>query len=87
MTSKRHITAAEARRNFADAINQVRYGFEHLVVTRHGKPVAALISPESLAILEAFERLMDMEEVWDALNEVEVDGTVKWGELKKEIGL
>ncbi len=49
------ITAAEARKQFSDVINRAAYGRERIVVTRRGKPVAAIIPPEDLALLEGIE--------------------------------
>lgn len=36
------MTAEEARRNFAELLNKVRYQGKSIVITRHGKPVAKL---------------------------------------------
>jgi prevent-host-death family protein len=47
------VTASEARDSFADLVNRVEYGGERIVVTRHGRPIAALISAADLASLEA----------------------------------
>ena len=49
------ITAAEAREQFSDVINRAAYGRERIVVTRRGKPVAAMVPPEDLALLEEIE--------------------------------
>ena len=47
------IPMTEARARLADLANRAVYGGEHLVLTRHGKPFAALISAQDLARLEA----------------------------------
>ncbi|MFJ6215034.1 type II toxin-antitoxin system Phd/YefM family antitoxin [Streptomyces sp. NPDC092296] len=39
------MTAEEARRNFADLLNQVRYQNKTVLITRHGKPVAVIGPP------------------------------------------
>ncbi|MGI5169545.1 type II toxin-antitoxin system Phd/YefM family antitoxin [Spirillospora sp. CA-253888] len=41
----------EARKVLADLINRVVYGGEEVVLTRHGKTVGALVSPEDLELL------------------------------------
>ncbi|MEV4256322.1 type II toxin-antitoxin system Phd/YefM family antitoxin [Spirillospora sp. NPDC049652] len=41
----------EARKVLADLINRVVYAGEEVVLTRHGKTVAALVSPEELEVL------------------------------------
>ncbi|MCP2342646.1 type II toxin-antitoxin system Phd/YefM family antitoxin [Actinomadura rupiterrae] len=45
------IPVTEARKVLADLINRVVYGGEEVVLTRHGKTVAALVSPEELEVL------------------------------------
>lgn len=50
------LTVAEARRTFGDVISKVGYGGKRIVVQRHGKPVAAVISFEDMQKLEEFER-------------------------------
>lgn len=37
------ITAEEARRNFADLLNEVGFQGEEVLITRHGKPIAKLV--------------------------------------------
>ncbi|MFD8620474.1 type II toxin-antitoxin system Phd/YefM family antitoxin [Streptomyces sp. NPDC059513] len=48
------IPVTQARAELADLINRVVYGGERVVVTRHGKPLVALVSA---ADLERLERL------------------------------
>jgi prevent-host-death family protein len=46
------IPVTQARAEFADLINRVVYGGERVVVTRHGKPIVALVAPADLERLE-----------------------------------
>ncbi|MFI8189502.1 type II toxin-antitoxin system Phd/YefM family antitoxin [Streptomyces sp. NPDC085946] len=46
------IPVTQARAELADLINQVVYGGERVVVTRHGKPLVALVSADDLRRLE-----------------------------------
>jgi prevent-host-death family protein len=46
------VPVTQARAEFADLVNRVVYGGERVVVTRHGKPIVALVSAEDLARLE-----------------------------------
>ncbi|WP_306211865.1 type II toxin-antitoxin system Phd/YefM family antitoxin [Actinoplanes sp. RD1] len=48
------VPVTQARAEFADLINRASYGGERIVIARHGKPIAALISA---ADLERLERL------------------------------
>jgi prevent-host-death family protein len=47
------IPVTQARAELADLINRVVYGGERVVVTRHGKPLVALVSASDLERLEA----------------------------------
>ncbi len=49
------IPVTQARAELADLINQVVYGGERVVVTRHGKPLVALVSAADLERLEALD--------------------------------
>jgi prevent-host-death family protein len=46
----------QARDELADLVSRVAYGHERIILTRHAKPVACLVSPEDLARLEELER-------------------------------
>lgn len=52
------IPVTQARAELADLINRVVYGGERVVVTRHGKPLVALVSAADLQRLEE-ERAAD----------------------------
>ncbi|MEV0095455.1 type II toxin-antitoxin system Phd/YefM family antitoxin [Streptomyces sp. NPDC050738] len=47
------IPVTQARAELADLINRVVYGGERVVVTRHGKPLIALVSAADLERLES----------------------------------
>ncbi|MET9926124.1 MULTISPECIES: type II toxin-antitoxin system Phd/YefM family antitoxin [unclassified Streptomyces] len=49
------IPVTQARAELADLINRVVYGGERVVVTRHGKPLVALVSAADLERLEGLE--------------------------------
>ena len=46
----------QARDELADLVSRVADGRERIILTRHSKPVACLVSPEDLARLEEAER-------------------------------
>jgi len=48
----RMMTTVEARDNFSDMINQAAYGQQRIVLTRRGKPLAAVISISELEKLQ-----------------------------------
>lgn len=64
------VPVTQARAQIADLVNRVVYGAERVVLTRHGKPIAGLVSAEDLDRLEQLDRL-------DALDDL--DGEAEAG--------
>lgn len=60
------VPVTQARAELADLINRVVYGGEQVVLTRHGKPLVALVSAADL------QRLRDL----DTVDEEQVISTV-----------
>ncbi|MFD5228597.1 type II toxin-antitoxin system Phd/YefM family antitoxin [Streptomyces collinus] len=56
------IPVTQARAELADLINRVVYGGERVVVTRHGKPLVALVSADDLRRLEETQELAESAE-------------------------
>ncbi|QLH20015.1 type II toxin-antitoxin system Phd/YefM family antitoxin [Streptomyces sp. Rer75] len=56
------IPVTQARAELADLINRVVYGGERVVLTRHGKPLVALVSSADLQRLDAVEAEAEAEE-------------------------
>ncbi|MFF1273402.1 type II toxin-antitoxin system Phd/YefM family antitoxin [Streptomyces marokkonensis] len=56
------IPVTRARAELADLINRVVYGGERVVVTRHGKPLVALVSADDLRRLEELQQQESAEE-------------------------
>ena len=50
------IPVTQARAEFADLVNRVVYGGERVVLTRHGKPLVALVPAADLDRLEDAEQ-------------------------------
>ncbi len=46
------IPVTEARAQFSELINRVGFGKEIIVLTRHGKPLVALVPAETLPVSE-----------------------------------
>jgi prevent-host-death family protein len=53
-------TMTEANKKTAEMVNEARYGHQPVLITDHGKPAAALISPELLARYQALEDAADL---------------------------
>ena len=48
-------SASQVREKFAESLNRVVFGGERVILERHGKAVAALISIQDLRRLESIE--------------------------------
>jgi prevent-host-death family protein len=81
------VSAAEARSEFSDIINRASFGKERVVLTRHGKELAAVVPIEDLELLERLEDRLDMEDARAALKDVKKKGTVSWDKIKADLGL
>lgn len=49
------VTVSEARERLADLLGQVEHGREQVTITRHGRPVAVIVTMEDLAFMESAE--------------------------------
>ena len=70
------ITVATAKNQFSDLLRRAEYGGERVVVERHGKPVAVIVSTDDLKRLEALEEAEDVREARHALKEAAEHGTI-----------
>ena len=80
------ITTSKARKEFSDVLKGAKKG-QRFLLERHNKGVAAIVSVEDLAILQAIEDRRDGEAAREALAEIEERGTVPWEQVKAELGL
>jgi prevent-host-death family protein len=79
------ISTADARKNFADLVNQVAYGNEPIVLTRRGQEIAALVSIEEFKLLQQIEDFIDIEDAKKAL--AEPGDNISAQEVWKQLGL
>ena len=79
------ISAADARKKFANIINRVAYGKESFVLTRRGEALAAIVSMEDLKLLQEVEEQMDIDDAWTARNEP--GENISWEKLREELEL
>lgn len=78
------IAASRLRTTISDLLDRVVHHGERIAVERYGKPVAALVSPEDLKLLEAIENRMDLDAAREALRE---PGRRSWDEIRAELAL
>ena len=83
--SERRIS--EARESFSTTINRVTFGGERVVLTRHGKRVAAVVPIEDLELIEALEDARDLDDVRAALADPGNRERIAWDDLKVQLGL
>ena len=78
------VAATKLRTTISDLLDRVVHHGERVAVERYGKPVAALVSPADLELLEAIEDQMDIEAARRALRE---PGRRSWDEVRAELAL
>ncbi|MYD94023.1 MAG: type II toxin-antitoxin system Phd/YefM family antitoxin [Chloroflexi bacterium] len=84
MSAENSTSITEARDVLGQLVGRVQYGHERIVLTRHGRPAAALVPMDDH---EALERLEDEIDLADALAALREPGRVTWDELKAELKL
>ena len=85
--SENEISVATVREHFAEYLGRVTYSKDRVVVTKHGKKVAAVVPYEDLELLEKLEEAADLSDVKARLAEAHKKGTIPWKKAKKELGL
>lgn len=84
------MTVTDGRAQLAEVIDRARISGEPVVLTRHGKPVAAVIDHARLeALIAAAEDLADIRAAQDARDEMRRTGAepIPWDEVKADLGL
>jgi len=82
-----HVSVSEARQTFADLVNRVAYRNERVLITRRGRPIAAVIPMEQVDFLERAEDEYDLREALEALKELEHTPAVPLEQVERELGL
>ena len=81
------MSVAEAKNRFSDVLRRAEYRGERVVVSRHGKPVAAIVSTDDLRRLEASDVAADLRDARAALVEAKDAGTVPLEMVLQKYGL
>jgi len=82
------ISVADAKSHLSEYIARSGHGHERFVISRRGRPVAALVSVEDLRIIEQHEErggLAAIAGAWPGFKEVE-EGLGDLGELRQSGG-
>jgi len=78
------IPATEAREKLADILNDVAFRGERVLLERHGKSIAAVVSVEDLELLERLEDEMDLDAARKAI--AEKGPRIPWKQFEGRIG-
>ena len=83
------LPCSDARDRFDELLKRAVKGKDRVILTRRGRPVAALVPIEDLKFLEAIEDQLDAEEFRRAKEEFERSGepAIPWEKIKAELGL
>ena len=79
------LPASQAREKFSEILSEVAYGHERIVLQRHGKDVAAMISAEDLKRFEELEDRADLLLMDEVLAKGETP--IPWDEAKVALGV
>jgi prevent-host-death family protein len=77
------VDTGTVRKDLSNVLNRVAYGGERLVITRHGKPSAAIVSVEDLELIRAIEDKIDRRAIRKALKKPDA---IPWEQAKEELG-
>lgn len=82
------MTVVQARAKFGELLARAAYSNERTLVTRNGKPVAAIVSAQDLKALQAYEDEEDIRDADAAMKEYERTGiSYSLAEIAKEFSL
>ena len=83
------INTGSAKQSLAETLRRVASKRERVIVSSHGKDVAAIVPLEDLAALEEMEDRRDLEQAKKALADARKKGEkpIPWAKAKKELGL
>ena len=87
MTTVPAVSVADARNSLADILNRVAYGKERVVITRHGKQLAAIVPIEDLQLANRLRRFVARKDVDRALRDLDAGRARSWEQLREELGL
>lgn len=82
------VPVGDARNRFSELLDSVERTHERITVTRHGKAVAVMISPDDLESLEETMGLLAtpgaVEEIQEGLDEVAAGDLADWQALTEQ---
>ena len=79
-----NVSIVQARANLSEILNKAAYAGERVVLERHGKPAAAIVSMDDLKLLEELENRSDLKAARKARKE---KGAVPLAKVKARLGM
>ena len=84
------VPLAEARDHLSDLVDGIDRTHDRVTITRHGRPVAVVISPDDLAEMEETLAILAipgaLEEIREGLRDFDEGRVEKWEDVKAEFG-
>jgi prevent-host-death family protein len=81
-----YLNTLEAKEEFSELINRVSHHKEHIVLTRRGKEIAAIIPHDDFLLLQKSLRKSDLDDAMEALQEARSKGAMTLEDFKTQIG-
>ncbi len=81
------ISIADLRARLGDLVSRVSYKHDRVVITKHGKPVAALISASDMEKFQELEDWNDVQAIKAGLRDAKKNGTIPLETVLREFGL
>jgi prevent-host-death family protein len=79
------VTASDLRKDISQIISKVEFGHERIILQRHGRDAAAIVSLEDLRLLESLEDQQDLEDAKAARAEAIEKGTKPLSTYMREL--
>lgn len=79
------VTIASVRKNLAALVDEVQYRKERVLITRHDKPVAALVPVDDAALLDELEDRLDLADAQEAIEDYDANGGVSLQRLETDL--
>ena len=79
------LTIVSVRKYLAALIDRVQHRKERVIITRHDKPVAALVPADGATLLDELEDRLDLVDALEAIEDYDANGGVSLGRLQTDL--